>query len=94
MDVSNENKLTELEQQEENEPNNENIILERNIETEPKEKNPNIKNRYEENDLESILNKNPLEELKLIKQKIQDENSKIKQINSQLEKINSINSKP
>ena len=94
MDVSNENKLTELEQQEENEPNNENIILERNIETEPKEKNPNIKNRYEENDLESILNKNTLEELKLIKQKIQDENSKIKQINSQLEKINSINSKP
>ena len=44
-------------------------------------------------ELESIINKDPLEELKLIKEKINNENKKIKQINSQLEKITVNNSR-
>ena len=93
MDVSNENQKTDLSNQEKDQQNNEKKEG-RILEVEQKEKNPSIKNRYGDNDIESILNKNPLEELKIIKKKIQDENSKIKQINSQLEKINNINTKP
>ena len=93
MDVSNENQKTDLSNQEKVQQNNEKKEG-KILEVEQKEKNPSIKNRYGDNDIESILNKNPLEELKIIKKKIQDENSKIKQINSQLEKINNINTKP
>ena len=93
MDVSNENQKTDLSNQEKDQQNNEKKEG-KILEVEQKEKNPSIKNRYGDNDIESILNKNPLEELKIIKKKIQDENSKIKQINSQLEKINNINTKP
>lgn len=92
MDVSNENKKIIIEQNESNKQNeyeiNNKIKEKINLENESKEKIPTLQNRYIDNDLESILKKDPLEELKLIKQKIKEENSKIKQINSQLEKIN------
>ena len=92
MDVSNENKKIIVEQNESNKQNeyeiNNKIKEKINLENESKEKIPTLQNRYIDNDLESILKKDPLEELKLIKQKIKEENSKIKQINSQLEKIN------
>ena len=92
MDVSNENKKIIIEQNEsikQNEYEINNKIKEKiNLENESKEKIPTLQNRYIDDDLESILKKDPLEELKLIKQKIKEENSKIKQINSQLEKIN------
>lgn len=92
MDVSNENKKIITEQNESNKQNeyeiNNKIKEKINLENESKEKIPTLQNRYIDNDLESILKKDPLEELKLIKQKIKEENSKIKQINSQLEKIN------
>ena len=92
MDVSNENKKIIIEQNESNKQNeyeiNNKIKEKINLENESKEKIPTLQNRYIDNDLESMLKKDPLEELKLIKQKIKEENSKIKQINSQLEKIN------
>ena len=61
-----------------------------------KEKNINEitqKKQKQNEELESIINKDPLEELKLIKEKINNENKKIKQINSQLEKITVSNSR-
>ena len=96
MDVSNENNKIIKDQNEPNkqieyEINNkkeEKSNLEKNIE----QKIPTLPNRNMDNELESIIRKDPLEELKLIKQKIKEENSKIKQINSQLEKINTNNS--
>ncbi len=51
------------------------------------------KKQKQNEELESIINKDPLEELKLIKEKINNENKKIKQINSQLEKITVNNSR-
>ena len=51
------------------------------------------KKQKQNEELESIINKDPLEELKLIKEKINNENKKIKQINSQLEKITINNSR-
>ena len=51
------------------------------------------KKQKQNEELESIINKDPLEELKLIKEKINNENKKIKQINSQLEKITVSNSR-
>ena len=51
------------------------------------------KKQKQNEELVSIINKDPLEELKLIKEKINNENKKIKQINSQLEKITINNSR-
>ena len=96
MDVSNENNKIIIDQ---NEPNKQ-IEYEINSKNEDKsnlengteQKIPTLQNRNNGNDIESIIKRDPLEELKLIKQKIKEENSKIKQINSQLEKINTNNS--
>ena len=51
------------------------------------------KKQKQNEELVSIINKDPLEELKLIKEKINNENKKIKQINSQLEQITINNSR-
>ena len=64
------------------------------IKSEQEEKNPTLQNRYINNEIESIINRDPKEELKLIKQKIKNENNKIKEIKDQLEKIQSNNNKP
>ena len=59
-----------------------------------KKKSPSLNNRYANFEIDSIINRNPSEELKLIKQRIKNENEKIKEINSQLEQLSSnINSK-
>ena len=52
-----------------------------------------LDNRHINNEIEEIINKDPLEELKLIKEKIKKENSKIKEINTKLDQLNTI-SKP
>ena len=64
------------------------------IKSEQEEKNPTLQNRYINNEIESIINRDPKQELKLIKQKIKNENNKIKEIKDQLEKIQSNNNKP
>ena len=86
---------------EQTEVKNENIENEKNENkniTEKINKENNIKEitqkkQKQNEELESIINKDPLEELKLIKEKINNENKKIKQINSQLEKITVNNSR-
>ena len=95
MDVSNENNKIIKDQ---NEPNkqieyeiNNKKEEKSNLEKNTKEKIPTLPSRKMDNELDSIIKKDPLEELKLIKQKIKEENSKIKQINSQLEKISTNN---
>ena len=64
------------------------------IKSQQEEKSPTLQNRYINNEIESIINRDPKEELKLIKQKIKSENNKIKEIKDQLEKIQSNNNKP
>ena len=95
MDVSNESNKIITDQ---NEPNkqieyeiNSKNEEKSNLENNTKQKITTIQNRNMDKEVESIIKKDPLEELKLIKQKIKEENSKIKQINSQLEKINTNN---
>ena len=93
MDSINENKLIVLNQKETNENEYSNNTSKKNqqekinSEKESKEK-MSPKNRYIDKEVDAILERDPLEELKMIQQKIKNENSKIKQINSQLEKIN------
>ena len=101
MDDKNENKIIVLNQKETNEFNYKKNENKKNLEekvgaqndSKEKEKSPTIQNRYIDNEVESIINRDPFEELKLIQQKIKNENTKIRQINSQLEKINNNNSK-
>ena len=101
MDDKNENKIVILNQKETNANNYKKIENKKNLEekidipsdSKEKEKTPIVQNRYIDNELESIINRDPFEELKLIQQKIKNENTKIRQINSQLEKINNNNSK-
>jgi hypothetical protein len=45
------------------------------------------------NEIDSIMNRDPFEKLKLIKEKIKDENTRIKEINEQLDKISNNNNK-
>ena len=63
-----------------------------NIENEPeneqKEVIPSLKYNYINSEVQSIINSNPLDELKSIKEKIKNENSKIKEINSKLDELN------
>ena len=101
MDDKNENKIVILNQKETNANNYKKIENKKNLEekidipsdSKEKEKTPIVQNRYIDNEVESIINRDPFEELKLIQQKIKNENTKIRQINSQLEKINNNNSK-
>ena len=101
MDDKNENKIVILNQKETNANNYKKIENKKNLEekidipsdSKEKEKTPTVQNRYIDNEVESIINRDPFEELKLIQQKIKNENTKIRQINSQLEKINNNNSK-
>ena len=64
-------------------------------ETENKKLNSNEniqnKNEAEENKVKEIIERNPLEELKLIKEKIRLENQKINEIDSKLDKIKNSN---
>ena len=91
------NNIVKIDQQEKSMNENNNIVEKINIEKETKgddkEKSPIPNKRYKDNEVESILKRNPLEELKLIKEKIKNENSKIKEINSQLDKINQNNNR-
>ena len=101
MDDKNENKIVILNQKETNANNYKKIENKKNLEekidipsdSKEKDKTPIVQNRYIDNEVESIINRDPFEELKLIQQKIKNENTKIRQINSQLEKINNNNSK-
>ena len=101
MDDKNESKIVILNQKETNENNYKKNENKKDVEekmdiqndSKEKEKSPSIQNRYIDNEVESIINRDPFEELKLIQQKIKNENTKIRQINSQLEKINNNNSK-
>ena len=52
---------------------------------------PNLKYNYANSEVQSIINSNPLEELKSIKEKIKNENTKIKEINSKLDELNNKN---
>ena len=56
-----------------------------------KKQSPSLNNRYADFEVDSIINRNPSEELKLIKQRIKNENEKIKEINSQLEQLSANN---
>ena len=74
------------------ETENSNLETEKNnIEIEKKENIPTLNNRYGNNEINSIINRDPLGELELIKQRIKNENAKIKQIDSQLEQISKNN---
>ena len=84
MDEINGENAVKTEKKENEDKNN---IEKKNIE------NVTNNNRYKNDEIESIINKDPLQELKLIQEKINNENKKIKQIHSQLEKININNSK-
>ena len=53
---------------------------------------PSLKYNYINSEVQSIINTNPLDELKAIKEKIKNENSKIKEINSKLDELNNKNS--
>ncbi len=97
MDSENGNKLIVLNQKEQNEneyvnkKSKKNQQEKINKENESKEKISSIQNRNLDKEVDAILERDPLKELKMIQQKINSENTKIKQINSQLEKINNNN---
>ena len=55
---------------------------------------PTLQDRYINNEIEEIINRDPQEELKRIKEKIKKENSKIKEINNKLDNLQSINNQP
>lgn len=55
---------------------------------------PSLQNRFINNEIEEIINTDPAEELKIIKEKIKKENSKIKEINNKLDNLQSINNQP
>ena len=99
MDEKNEDEKIILVQREHNGDTLENQIENNpeeisDIKNEQEEKSPTLQNRYINNEIESIVNRDPAEELKLIKQKIKNENNKIKEIKDQLEKIQNNNYKP
>ena len=48
-----------------------------------KKKSPSLNNRYANFEIDSIINRNPSEELKLIKQRIKNENEKIERIDEE-----------
>jgi len=62
--------------------------IENEPENEQKEVIPSLKYNYINSEVQSIINSNPLDELKSIKEKIKNENSKIKEINSKLDELN------
>ena len=90
-DINGEQTEVKNENIENEEDENKNITEKINKDNNIKEITPKKQKQNEE--LVSIINKDPLEELKLIKEKINNENKKIKQINSQLEKITINNSR-
>ena len=55
---------------------------------------PTLQDRNINNEIEEIINRDPQEELKIIKEKIKKENSKIKEINNKLDNLQSINNQP
>ena len=55
---------------------------------------PTLQDRNINDEIEEIINRDPQEELKIIKEKIKKENSKIKEINNKLDNLQSINSQP
>ena len=93
MDEINGEQIINVVKTEKKENEDKNIIETINMDNASKDKMPAKNNRYKNDEIESIINKDPLLELKLIQEKINNENKKIKQINSQLEKININNSK-
>ena len=52
---------------------------------------PTLQDRNINDEIEEIINRDPQEELKIIKEKIKKENSKIKEINNKLDNLQSIN---
>ena len=61
------------------------------IQSEKKKSIKSINDRYAHFEIDPITNKDPSEELKLIKERIKNENEKIKEINSKLEQLCAIN---
>jgi len=55
---------------------------------------PTLQDRNINDEIEEIINRDPQEELKIIKEKIKKENSKIKEINNKLDNLQSINNQP
>ena len=55
---------------------------------------PTLQERNINDEIEEIINIDPQEELKIIKEKIKKENSKIKEINNKLDNLQSINNQP
>ena len=77
LDISeNKKNSNDIENQSENEK--ENVI-------------PSLKHNYINDEVQSIINTNPIDELKAIKERIKNENSKIKEINSKLDELNNKN---
>ena len=66
--------------------------IEYQSENEKEKEIPSLKYNYINSEVQSIINSNPLDELKAIKEKIRNENSKIKEINTKLDELNNKNS--